>query len=207
MPAGLWTGFDGAYLFGDFGCGAIVRLNVAGAPATATDFATDIGVGVLVHLAFGPSPVGQSLYYSSYAAGGQVRRIDGPAPSRPASFATLTPCRVLDTRGPAGPLGGPSLQPGASRDFAIAGLCGIPLDAVAVAANVTVANATTAGSLRIGPTGAAPTPDTIDFRANTMRANNATLGLFGAPAGSISVSSGFASGTADLIIDVSGYYR
>jgi glucose/arabinose dehydrogenase len=207
VPAGLWPSFDGAYLFADFGCGAIVRLNVAGASATAADFATGIGVGVLVHLAFGPSPVGQSLYYTSYASGGQVHRIDGPALSLPASFTPLTPCRVLDTRDPAGPWGGPSLQPGASRDFAIAGRCGIPPDAIAVAANVTVANATTAGSLRIGPSGAAPALDTITFGDGATRANNAILGLFGAPAGTISVTSGFPLGTADLVIDVNGWWR
>lgn len=207
VPAGLWPSFDGAYLFADFGCGAIARLNVAGAPATASDFATGIGVGVLVHLAFGPSPAGQSLYYTSYAAGGQLHRIDGPALSLPAAFTPVTPCRVLDTRDPAGPWGGPSLQPGASRDFAIAGRCGVPPDAVAVAANVTVAGATAPGSLRIGPAGAAPSLETIDFHAGIARANNAILGLFGAPAGTISVTSGFASGTADVVIDVNGWWR
>jgi glucose/arabinose dehydrogenase len=208
VPAGVWTSFDGAYLFSDFNCGAIVRLNVAGASATATDFATGLGAFGLVHLAFGPSAAGQSLYYSTYAAGGQVRRIDGPAPGPLGSnFTPLTPCRVLDTRDPVGPWGGPSLQPGASREFAIAGRCGIPPDAVSVAANVTVTNATTAGALRIGPAGTAPALDMIDFHPDSSRANNAILGLFGAPAGTISVTSGFASGTADLVIDVSGWFR
>jgi len=206
VPARVWPGFDGAYLFTDVNCGDIVRLNVAGATATASDFET--GGAANVHLLFGPSAAGQSLYYTTYV-GGQVRRIDGPpAPAPPVSmFTTVTPCRVLDTRGPAGPVGGPSLQPGASRTFAIAGHCGIPLDAVAVAANVTVANATTAGSLRVAPAGTAIALDTLEFRAQATRANNANLGLFGAPTGSVSVSSGFASGTADLIIDVTGYYR
>ena len=212
-PAGVWTSFDGAYLFADFNCGAIVRLNVVGASATAADFATGIGAATVVHLAFGPSAAGQSLYYTTYGAGGQVRRIDGPAAARPAStFTPLTPCRVLDTRGPyLGPVardpGNDELQPGASRDFAIAGRCGIPQDALAVAANVTVTNATTAGSLRIGPAGAPPPLDTIDFRAGIARANNAILGLFGVPAGSISVTSGFGAGTADLVIDVTGWWR
>ncbi|HEX5856030.1 MAG TPA: PQQ-dependent sugar dehydrogenase [Thermoanaerobaculia bacterium] len=208
VPAGVWTSFDGAYLFGDVNCGAIVRLNVAGGSATATNFATGIGVGVLVHLAFGPSAAGQSLYYTTYGAGGQVHRIDGPAPAPLAStFTPLPPCRVLDTRDPAGPLGGPSLQPGASRTFALAGRCGIPLDATAVAANVTVTNLTTDGSLRIGPAGTASALDTLDFRTGVTRANNSILGLFGLPAGSVTVSSGFASGTADVVIDVNGWWR
>jgi len=49
----------------------------------------------------------------------------------------VTPCRVVDTRGAVGPWGGPSLQPSASRDFTLGGRCGIPADAIAVAANVT----------------------------------------------------------------------
>jgi len=206
VPAGVWSGFDGAYLFADFNCGAIVRLN----PATfiASDFATGVGTSVLVDLTFGPSAAGQSLYYTTYTAGGQVHRIDGPAPTRTAAvFTPVTPCRVLDTRDPLGPSGGPPLQPGASRTFAIAGRCGVPLDAAAVAANVAVTNAAMPGTLRVGPAGTASGLDTLDFHPGSARSNNAILGLFGLPAGSVTVSSGFASGTADVVIDVNGWWR
>ena len=37
--------------------------------------------------------------------------------------------------------------------------------------------------------------------------NEAILGLFGAPAGSVTVASGFAVGTSDLVIDVTGWWR
>jgi hypothetical protein len=36
-------------------------------------------------------------------------------------FFTLEPCRLIDTRNPAGPLGGPALQPGAARLFVVTG--------------------------------------------------------------------------------------
>ena len=39
------------------------------------------------------------------------------------------------------------------------------------------------------------------------RVNNAILGLFGTPAGNVTVASGFAVGTADLVIDVTGWWR
>jgi hypothetical protein len=52
-----------------------------------------------------------------------------------------------------------------------------------------------------------PTLDTIDFRPGVTRANNAILGLFGTPAGKVTVASGFAVGTADLVIDVTGWWR
>jgi hypothetical protein len=88
---------------------------------------------------------------------------------------TLAPCRALDTRGPVGPTGGPALQTGGSRDFSLAGGCGIPPDAVAVAANVTVTNTTVAGSLRIAPAGKTPILETVDSgptrRARTTRSS------------------------------------
>lgn len=52
-----------------------------------------------------------------------------------------------------------------------------------------------------------PTLDTIDFRPGVTRANNAILGLFGTPAGNVTVASGFAVGTADLVIDATGWRR
>jgi hypothetical protein len=37
--------------------------------------------------------------------------------------------------------------------------------------------------------------------------DNAILGLFGTPAGNVTVASSFAVGTADLVIDVTGWWR
>jgi len=208
VPAGIWpSAFDDDYLFADFNCGGIFSLPPS-PPLNASDFATDLGSSTVVELDFGPSPAGTSLYYTTYADGGQVRRIDGPTASAGATFTPLTPCRVVDTRGSAGPTGGPALQPNGSRDFLLTGApCGVPADALAVAANVTVTGATTAGSVRLGPAGTTPTLDTLSFSAGQTRANNATLGLFGSPAGTVTAVSGFASGTAHLVIDVAGYYR
>jgi len=45
----------------------------------------------------------------------------------------VTPCRVVDTRKPVGPYGGPALVAGADRTFVFAGQCGIPITAKAVA--------------------------------------------------------------------------
>ncbi len=44
----------------------------------------------------------------------------------PLDFYTLSPCRVVDTRNPAGPQGGPALPAHASRTFTLAGQCGVP---------------------------------------------------------------------------------
>ena len=74
-------------------------------------------------------------------------------------------------------------------------------------ANVTLTDATVTGSVRLGPAGTTPTLDTVDFKPGAARADNAMLGLFGTPAGSVAVASGFASGTVNLVIDVTGYWR
>ncbi|MEN9933756.1 MAG: hypothetical protein RLZZ387_335 [Chloroflexota bacterium] len=86
----------GAYLYGDYGCGKIVRLtpgSSGGFGLTPADFATGLGGSSAVHLTFGPSARGTSLYYTTYTAGGQVRRIDSLQSQNrpPTASATATP--------------------------------------------------------------------------------------------------------------------
>ncbi|MBK9091082.1 MAG: hypothetical protein IPL90_19420 [Holophagales bacterium] len=74
-----------------------------------------------------------------------------------------------------------------------------------MALNVTVTNPTAAGSLTVYPgTGLVPGTSTVFFAAGRTRANNATIGLVG---GTVTVADRQESGTVDLIVDVSGYYR
>jgi glucose/arabinose dehydrogenase len=96
VPVGLWPSeYDGAYLFSDFGCGKIFALQPNGTGGyAATEFATGLGSGSAVAMAFGPSGSTRALYYTSYAGGGQVRRIEhtgspnrAPTPSIAASPA------------------------------------------------------------------------------------------------------------------------
>jgi len=66
--------------------------------------------------------------------------------STPASpFTSITPCRLIDTRNPQGPAGGPALQAGATRTFALAGQCGIPASARSLSVNLTVTQPAAAG--------------------------------------------------------------
>ncbi len=74
VPNGLWPGYDGTYLFSDYVCGWIFRLS-AGPPYAAADFATALGSSSAVDLQFGPFGSAQALYYTTYAGGGQVRRV------------------------------------------------------------------------------------------------------------------------------------
>jgi hypothetical protein len=122
------------------------------------------------------------------------------------SFFTVTPCRVLDTRSPNGPLGGPALSAGGARTFVIAGQCGIPSSARSVSVNVTITGPTSGGFLTIYPAGAPiPPTSTINFAAGQTRANNAVLSL--GPAGDITAASGQSSGTVHFILDVTGYLQ
>ncbi len=129
-----------------------------------------------------------------------------PVPS-PVSFYTVAPCRILDTRNAAGPLGGPALQAGALRTFQVTGTCGIPTSAVALSVNVTVTQTAAAGDLRVYPADLTSSPlvSAINFTAGQTLANNAVVKV-GAGSGSIDVRLDSA-GTTQLILDVNGYFQ
>ena len=197
VPNGLWPGFDGAYLFGDCVCGGIFRLT----GTAASDFG--IGLGTVVHLTFGPFGGRQALYYTTFA--GQVRRITGP--DRPSDYHTVTPCRLVDTRQPPGPAGGPALASGTPRTFAVAGACGVPATAVAAAVNLTAISPSAAGNLTVFPAGTVlPATSTLNFTAGQTRSNNAAVQL--GSAGSVTISYAAAGGaTVQVIVDVVGYFE
>jgi hypothetical protein len=132
----------------------------------------------------------------------------GPDPTPPADFFALTPCRIVDTRGPSGPFGGPALAGnGARRLFAVAGQCGVPSSAVAVALNVTVVSPSGPGNLRLGPASFAAPTSTINFGVGQTRANNAVIGLTGYPLGSLWVETDIFPGSTHLVLDVAGYFQ
>lgn len=81
VPNGVWpAAYNGSYLFSDYVCGKIFTLRET-APGTWTrsDFLTGLGSSSAVDLRFGPwagpNGVTQALYYTTYAGGGEVRRI------------------------------------------------------------------------------------------------------------------------------------
>jgi glucose/arabinose dehydrogenase len=117
VPNGLWPGYDGAFLFADYVCGAIFKLADSGASGNATSFATGLGGSSAVAMIFGPFGSTQALYYTTYAAGGQVRRINttstNNAPTAMASGSPLfgpTPLTVtFDATGSSDPDAGDTL--------------------------------------------------------------------------------------------------
>ena len=119
-------------------------------------------------------------------------------------FFPLTPCRIADTRNAAGPLGGPSLTGGTSRDFPVQSstTCGIPPTAQAYSLNVTTVPQGYLGWLTAWPSGQTqPTVSTLNASTGAITANAAIV-----PAGSSGDVSIFVSNSADVILDINGYF-
>lgn len=125
------------------------------------------------------------------------------------SFYPLSPCRILDTRNPAGPDGGPALGGSVARVFPIAGTCGIPSSARAVSINVTAVDPPVNGELVLYPGNMAPPPSTLTVGLLTglTRANHAVLGLATDGSGTLAALPRIAAGQqVHLVVDVDGYY-
>lgn len=114
----------------------------------------------------------------------------------------VPPCRVVDTRESA------VLQSGVPYGLQIAGHCGIPMDALAVVANITVVSPSDAGWMTIWPWNLTK-PNTSNIsHAQRTRANNAILMLATDGYGDVRLESSIANGgTTHLIVDVSGYFQ
>jgi hypothetical protein len=132
----------------------------------------------------------------------------GP-PVAPTDFHTVTPCRLADTRDPAGPTGGPALGAGSTRSFPVTGgTCGIPSTALAVSVNLTAVQAAAVGYLTLFPGDATgpPLASSLNFTAGQTRANNAIVSLAADGSGTIKVKNGSA-GTVHFVLDVNGYFQ
>jgi len=121
----------------------------------------------------------------------------------PLSLYTIAPCRVVDTRLAPGPQGGLALVATGSRTFPITGSCGVPADARAVFVNTTAVNASTAGVLRVSGYGYVPSSRAVSYNPSSPRAGTDTYGL----TDSLLVYADQPSGTVDVIIDVTGYFK
>lgn len=131
-----------------------------------------------------------------------------PGTGAPLAFYPLTPCRLIDTRRPDGPLGGPILPASGSRVFGPAtGACGIPSAAVALAANVTVTSTAATGGLRVYSGNVTPTLfNSVSFAAGRTRACSSMVRLATDGVGTIGIANDSA-GTTHAIVDVSGYFK
>jgi len=127
--------------------------------------------------------------------------------SQTLQFYPLPPCRLVDTRNPDGPLGGPRLPAQQERDFPLLASSCIPagVNPAAYSLNFTaVPNPSHQhlGYLTVWPTGQVqPTVSTLNNPTGTVVANAAIV-----PAGQNGKVAVWAYDTTDLLIDVNGYF-
>ncbi len=120
-------------------------------------------------------------------------------------FYTLSPCRILDTRNAAGPLGAPALVAGQTRTFTVTGVCGIPSNAKSILVNMTAINPAAVGNLQVFPGDAFPLGiSSLNFPPGSNLANNGIVRLATNGAGTIGVRNG-STGAVDFVLDVVGY--
>lgn len=123
------------------------------------------------------------------------------------AFFPLTPCRLVDTRGATGLLGGPSVQNGVARDFPLrqSSTCNLPSTAQVYSLNFTALpkNGAPLGYLTVWPAGQSqPIVSTLNAPTGTITANAAIV-----PAGTGGDLMAYAFGSnTDLIIDIDGYF-
>lgn len=123
--------------------------------------------------------------------------------SQSLDFHTLPPCRVVNTQS------GAPLASGAQRTFSIAGTCGVPSTAKAVALNITIVGPTSNGNVALWPANQAkPGTSSINFAAGQIRANNGILSLATNGAGTLAAQSFLVDGgTVHLLLDVAGWFE
>jgi hypothetical protein len=130
----------------------------------------------------------------------------GPQPAT--GFVSVSPCRVLDTRISSGAAAAaPILAAQARRLFAVTGVCGVPNDAAAISANVTVTSAQASGEMRVtGGHLVSTTTSALSIPLTRARANNAIIQLATDGSGTIAVAND-SGGTVHFVLDVNGYFR
>ncbi len=125
------------------------------------------------------------------------------------SFFTMAPCRLVDTRNPPGPSGGPAISANSGRTFPVSGLCSIPSTAKAVALILVAVAPSDSGDIRLYPAGGiAPITSAINFRIGITRANNAVIPL--GTGGQISAFCDMplgSTGSTHFVLDAYGYFQ
>lgn len=134
-----------------------------------------------------------------------TRTIGGNALNTNSVFVAITPCRVLDTRDPDGPYGGPKLPTTTARTINMPGsACSLPI-ANAYSVNITVFGSTPSANfqfLTAYPGGTTrPNSSSINFQAGAQVNNGGTI-----PANATGDIDIYSSLSTHVVIDVNGYF-
>ncbi len=183
-------------------CGNELSCQSAG---TVTDI--DGATNNTVSIAVGTAPqgvavnAGTNLIYVANFQDGTVAVIGG---NTVLQLTNVTPCRLVDTRQPDGPFGGPTIQANTTRSFPLPQNtnCNIPSTAAAYSLNVTVVPHEPLGYLTIWPTPEIqPVVSTLNSPDGRVKANAAIV-----PAGVSGAVSVYVTNTTDVILDIDGYF-
>ena len=119
-------------------------------------------------------------------------------------YNALTPARICDTRtGTSNQCTGKTMGPDTTMTVHVAGLAGVPASAEAVALNVTVTDTTGSGGyLTVYPGGSRPMTSNLNWTAGQTVANLVVTALNSS--GEVTIYNH--SGSADVVVDVLGYY-
>ncbi len=205
VPAGVWQGYDNAYLFADNGCGQMFVAQPGTSGADSPTLAT--GVGGITDMAFFKVGGSYALYYTTYAGGGTLHKVIGPAPNvvppviTGTKFNPLQPTRLLDTRSGTGVAAG-KLPAGAAITLKVTGGV-VPDDAQAVVLNLTATQADGPGFVTAWPTGQAQPPtSSLDLSVAGETAANAVV----VPVGLDGQVNFFTFAGTHLVADVTGWF-
>jgi hypothetical protein len=157
---------------------AIVPAGTAGAVSFYADNTTDLVVDI-------------NGYFAPPAAGGL-------------NYFALAPCRVVDTRNPNSPLGGPIMSGGTTRTFPLtASTCGLPGSASAYSLNVTVVPAGYLGYLTMWPAGQGqPYVSSLNAPKGLTLANSVIV-----PSGTNGSTNVFVLNATHVVVDANGYFQ
>ncbi|MCL4449325.1 MAG: alpha/beta hydrolase fold domain-containing protein [Actinobacteria bacterium] len=164
---------------------------------------------VVVPLSTGSSP-GEISIYNFYGNTDVTVDVTGyfSASTTGVSFVGTAPYRACDTRdatmvGYATPCSGSPLVSSTPLTLSLAGIGPIPSNAKAVVVNVTAIDPTASGYITVWPKGLSqPTVSNLNFVAGEVIANSVTVAL--SASGDISI--GLYQGSANLVVDVTGWY-
>jgi hypothetical protein len=152
------------------------------------------------------SPSGTVCLYTHSAVDLVVDVLGYVSENVPSKLTASTPFRFTDTRDPYRPelnngQTGRRLQAGQTIVVQLAGQRGIPANAKAISANLTVVDALGSGFLTAWPCGPRPTASNVNFDVGAPVANAAKLPL--SADGAICV---YVNESAQVIIDVNGWW-
>jgi uncharacterized repeat protein (TIGR03803 family) len=186
------------------GMGTIFRITPAGTLTVLHSFNGgdgDVPAAGLVQATDG-NLYGVAEYGGQYSDG-TVFRLSGPTPQA-VQFVPVTPCRLVDTRSDGGPIQGNASRTFNLPQYALSKGCGDLSSASVYSLNVTLVpqNGAPVSYLTLWPAGELqPLVSTMNSLDGRTKANAAIV-----PAGASGAVSVFVTDTANVVLDIDGYF-